>query len=172
TIILRTGLTMGLVIGSLLSFFGITWLISGGNPLILLDIGIGKGEIMMLVAASAYALYGVVTTKWKMAAHISTWQSLYWQVIFGVLILIPLFVFFATDRAITADNIGLVLFAGIPASILAPFLWLQGVAKLGASKTSLFMNLTPLFTALISIVFLHECLEMYHLIGGSVSLIG
>ena len=172
TIILRTGLTAGLVIGSLLSFFGITWLISGGNPLVLLEVGIGKGEIMMLIAASAYALYGVVTIKWKIPTLISTWQSLYWQVIFGVLILIPLFVFFATDRAITADNIGLVLFAGIPASILAPFLWLQGVARLGASKTSLFMNLTPIFTAAISIIFLHESLEMYHLIGGSVSLVG
>ena len=172
TIILRTGLTVGLVIGSLLSFFGITWLISGGNPLILLDVGIGKGEVMMLVAASAYALYGVVTIKWKIPARISTWQSLYWQIIFGVIILIPLFLFFATDRAITSENIGLVLFAGIPASILAPFLWLQGVARLGASKTSLFMNLTPIFTAAISIIFLHESLEMYHLIGGSVSLVG
>ena len=169
TIILRTGITPGLIIGSLLSFFGITWLISGGTPSILLDVGIGKGELMMLVAASAYALYGVLTMKWRI--KLSTWQSLYWQVIFGVIILIPLFMF-AGNRAITIENVGLILFAGIPASIIAPFLWIRGVAILGANKTSLFMNLTPLFTALISVVVLRESLEMYHFIGGGISLLG
>ncbi|MBS7824304.1 EamA family transporter [Wohlfahrtiimonas chitiniclastica] len=170
-LILRTPLTVGLLVGSGLSFFGITWLISGGNPAILLDIGIGKGELMMLIAASAYALYGVLTMKWKIQAQVSTWQSLYWQVIFGVLILVPLFVM--TDNvAITRENVNLILFAGIPASIIAPFLWLQGVARLGASKTSLFMNLSPLFTAIISILFLHESLEPYHIIGGAICLIG
>lgn len=168
-LIMRATPTIGLIIGGALSFFGITWLISGGHPAILLDIGIGKGELMMLIAASAYALYGVLTMKWK--PDISTWQSLYWQVIFGVLILTPLFLI-TEDIAITRNNVGLILFAGIPASIIAPFLWLQGVARLGASKTSLFMNLSPIFTAIISIIFLHESLQWYHIVGGSISLVG
>lgn len=172
TIILKTGLTKGLVVGSLLSFVGVIWLISAGDPLILLDIGIGKGEVMMFIAASAYALYGVVTIKWKIPTLISTWQSLYWQVLFGVMMLIPLFLFFATDRAITTNNIGLILFAAIPASVLAPFFWLKGVALLGASKTALFMNLMPVITALFSTMLLHETLEIYHFVGGSVALAG
>lgn len=168
-IILRTPLTIGLVVGSILSFSGITWLISGGNPLSIIENGIGKGELMMIIASSAYALYGVLTMKWRI--KLSTWQSLYWQIIFGVIILIPLFIM-TQDVAITRNNISLILFAGIPASIIAPFLWIQGVARLGASKTSLFMNLSPVFTAFISIIFLHESLESYHIIGGAVSLLG
>lgn len=168
-IILKTPITRGLVIGSILSFFGIAWLISSGNPAVLLEVGVGKGELMMFVAALAYALYGVLTMKWKIP--LSNWQALYWQVIFGVIILIPLFMF-ATNRAITLENVGLILFAGIPASVIAPFLWLQGVARLGANKTSLFMNLSPLFTALISVLVLHESLETYHFVGGSLSLVG
>lgn len=123
----------------------------------------------MLVAALAYALYGVLTMKWKI--QLSTWQSLYWQIIFGVIILIPVFML-ATNRAITTENVGLILFAGIPASIIAPFLWIRGVGILGANKTSLFMNLSPLFTALISVLVLHESLESYHFIGGGLSLVG
>lgn len=168
-IILRSPLTIGLVVGSTLSFSGITWLISGGNPSMILENGIGKGELMMIIASSAYALYGVLTMKWKLPVTI--WQSLYWQIVFGVLILVPLFIM-AKDIAITKENINLILFAGIPASIVAPFLWLQGVARLGASKTSLFMNLSPVFTAMISIMFLHESLENYHIIGGGISLLG
>jgi drug/metabolite transporter (DMT)-like permease len=168
-IILRSPLTVGLIVGSILSFSGITWLISAGNPAVILESGIGKGELMMIVAASAYALYGVLTMKWKI--QVSIWQSLYWQVISGVIILIPLFMI-TKDATITSNNVGLILFAGIPASIIAPFLWLQGVARLGASKTSLFMNLSPLFTAIISILFLNESLETYHIVGGIVSLTG
>lgn len=168
-IILKTPITRGLVIGSVLSFFGIAWLISSGNPAVLLEVGVGKGELMMFVAALAYALYGVLTMKWKIP--LSNWQALYWQVIFGVIILIPLFML-ATNRAITLENVGLILFAGIPASVIAPFLWLQGVARLGANKTSLFMNLSPLFTALISVLVLHESLETYHFVGGGLSLVG
>lgn len=168
-IILKTPITKGLVIGSALSFFGIAWLISSGSPSVLLEVGVGKGELMMFIAALAYALYGVLTMKWRIP--LSSWQALYWQVIFGVIILIPLFMF-ATNRAITLENVGLILFAGIPASVIAPFLWLQGVARLGANKTSLFMNLSPLFTALISVIVLHESLETYHFVGGGMSLLG
>ena len=113
-IILKTPVTPGLIIGSILSFIGIIWLISSGSPQVLLEVGVGKGGMMMLVAALAYALYGVLTMKWKI--QLSTWQSLYWQIIFGVIILIPVFML-ATNRAITTENVGLILFAGIPASI-------------------------------------------------------
>ena len=78
-----------------------------------------------------------------------------------------------TDNvSLNAQNIPLVLFAGIPASIIAPFLWIQGVVRLGANKASIFMNLTPVFTAIIAVSFLHEQLHSYHLIGGGIALLG
>jgi len=73
---------------------------------------------------------------------------------------------------LNAQNIPLVLFAGIPASIIAPFLWIKGMHHLGANKTSIFMNLAPIFTAIIAVLFLHEQLHSYHLIGGGVTLLG
>lgn len=168
-VILRTPLTVGLIVGGILSFSGIAWLVSEGNPKMLLEHGIGTGELIMMIASISYALYGVLVMKWKI--QVSVWQSLYWQIFFGVLILLPIFLF-TKDVAITQKNIGLIIFAGIPASIIAPSLWLMGVARLGASKASLFMNLSPIFTAIISIMFLHESLESYHIWGGMVSLIG
>lgn len=44
--------------------------------------------------------------------------------------------------------------------------------KLGASKAALFMNITPIITAAIAIIFLHEPIHSYHLLGGGLSLIG
>lgn len=167
--ILKTPPTVGTVLGGVLSFGGIIWLISGGQPARLLAIGVGKGELMMLTAAIAYALYGVLTKHW--AITLPNWQSLYMQAFFGALLLLPDFLM-ASDVTLNTNNIPLVLFAGIPASIIAPYVWIQGVIKLGASKAALFMNLSPVLTAIIAIIFLREPLHSYHIIGGGISLIG
>lgn len=167
--ILRVAPTLGILLGSLLSFGGLIWLVSQGNPAQLLTHGMGTGELMMLAASTAYALYGVLTRRW--ALTLPGWQSLYMQIFFGVLLLTPGFLH-APDVSLNAGNIPLVLFAGIPASIIAPFLWIQGVLRIGASTTSIFMNLVPIFTAVIAVLFLHETLHSYHFIGGGITLLG
>lgn len=166
---LRVAPTVGITLGTVLSLFGLVWLVSKGNPTSLLQHGLGIGEMMMFIAAASYALYGVLTKRW--AIPLPNWQSLYVQIGFGVLLLLPNFMM-TDDVQLTADNISLVLFAGIPASIIAPYLWIQGVVRIGANMTSIFMNLAPVFTAIIAIVVLHEEMYSYHLIGGGIVLGG
>lgn len=168
-LLLRLAPTVGILLGSLLSFCGLVWLVSQGNPAQLLSHGLGKGELMMFAASGSYALYGVLTKRW--ALPLPNWQSLWVQIFFGVLLLTPGFLL-APDVSLNAHNIPLVLFAGIPASVIAPFLWIQGVARLGASTTSIFMNLVPIFTAIIAVLFLHEQLHAYHYIGGGITIAG
>ncbi|MFV8983254.1 DMT family transporter [Serratia fonticola] len=167
--VLRVAPTVGIALGSILSLGGLVWLVSAGQPGLLLQHGIGKGELMMFAASASYALYGVLTKRW--AIPLPNWQSLYVQIVFGVALLLPNFLM-AHDVQLTSQNIPLVLFAGIPASIAAPFLWIQGVMRLGANKASIFMNLAPVFTAIIAVLFLHEQLHSYHLIGGGIALLG
>lgn len=167
--ILRLAPTVGILLGSVLSFGGLVWLVSQGNPAQLLTHGMGKGELMMFAASTSYALYGVLTKRW--AIPLPNWQSLWMQILFGVLLLTPGFLM-APDISLNTHNIPLVLFAAIPASIIAPFVWIQGVMRLGASTASIFMNLAPIFTAVIAVGFLHESLHAYHFIGGGVTLLG
>lgn len=168
-VVLRLAPTLGIVLGAVLSLSGLIWLVSQGNPQQLLTHGLGKGELMMFAASTSYALYGVLTKRW--AIPLPNWQSLYVQIVFGVILLTPGF-FLAQDISLNAHNIPLVLFAGIPASIIAPFLWIQGVIRMGANTATIFMNLTPIFTAVIAVAFLHEALHSYHFIGGGIALFG
>lgn len=161
--------TQGLLLGSLLSFCGLVWLVSEGNPTQLLSHGPGKGEMMMFAASASYALYGVLTKRW--AIPLPGWQSLWVQIAFGVMLLTPNFLM-APDVSLNTHNIPLVLFAAIPASVIAPFLWIQGVMRMGASTASIFMNLVPIFTAIIAVSFLQESLQSYHFIGGGITLAG
>lgn len=167
--VLRVIPTVGIVAGSTLSLLGLIWLVSQGEPASLLSHGVGQGEIMMLIASAAYALYGVLTKRWSIP--LSSWDSLYVQIFFGIILLMPNFIL-ADDISLNSHNIGLVIFAGIAASIIAPALWIQGVMRLGANTTSIFMNLAPVFTAIIAIFALGEELKSYHLIGGGVVLLG
>ncbi len=167
--VLRVIPTVGIAFGTVLSLFGLVWLVSTGDPLSLLQHGLSRGELMMFLASVSYALYGVLTKHWSIP--LPNWQSLYVQIAFAVLLLLPNFLL-TKDIQLNANNIPLVLFAGIPASILAPYLWIQGVIKLGANTTSIFMNLAPVFTAIIAILALHEKMHSYHLIGGGITLLG
>ena len=167
--VLRVIPTVGIVLGSILSLCGLVWLVSQGSPSALFSQGLGQGEAMMLVASAAYARYCVLTKRWSI--QLSSWDSLYVQVFFGVIMLFPNFLL-AEDVSLNSQNIGLVVFAGIAASIIAPALWIQGVMRLGANTTSIFMNLAPVFTAIIAIFALGEELKSYHLIGGGVVLLG
>lgn len=167
--LLRVIPTIGIFIGTLLSLCGLIWLVTQGNPITLFSQGLGRGELLMLIASAAYALYGVLTKRWSI--QLSSWDSLYVQIFFGVILLLPNFLM-TDDVSLNSHNIGLVAFAGIGASIIAPAMWIQGVMRLGANKTSIFMNLTPVFTAIIAVFLLGEELKGYHLLGGGIVLLG
>lgn len=167
--LLRIVPTAGIIAGSLLSLLGLIWLLSNGNPAQLLHQRIGKGEVMMFIAALSYALYGVLTRRWNI--QLSDWHRLYVQIACGVMLLLPDFLL-SGNLTITGQNLPLILFAGIPASILAPFLWIQGLLRVGVNTSAMLMNLSPVFTAIIAVLFLHEQLHSYHIIGGSITLLG
>ncbi len=161
--------TLGTVAGGLLSLTGLILLIGKGEPALLLAHGIGYGDGLMLLATLAYAGYGVLLRKWPMP--IPTWQMLYVQIWIAVLLLLPGF-WLAPASPITAANLPLVLYAGIAASIVSAFLWMEGVGNLGAARATMYMNLMPLFTALIAVLLLSETLHGYHLLGGGIALAG
>ncbi|MGL5948711.1 MAG: DMT family transporter [Aeromonas sp.] len=161
--------TKGAVSGGALSLLGLLILLGQGNPLGLLTHGINIGSFYMLLAASSYALYGVLLKRWQLG--LSTWQLLYAQVLFSVLLLTPYF-FFVDGHLIDRRALWLVLYAGVPTSVLSPWLWMQAIQLLGANRTSIFMNLLPLMTALLAVGLLGETLTPYHLLGGGLTLIG
>jgi drug/metabolite transporter (DMT)-like permease len=124
---------------------------------------------MMLIATLAYAIYSTLLKKWQL--RLPPLVLLYLQVLVAVVVLFPLFAV-SPKTGPTLQNIPLVLYACLLASMLAPLAWMQAVVHLGPSRTTLFFNLLPLITALIAAVVLHEQLAMYHLVGGVLTLGG
>ena len=73
---------------------------------------------------------------------------------------------------VDGHNVWLILYAGIPASIITTFLWMRAIRQIGASQASIFINLMPVFSALIAMALLGERIAAYHLAGGALVLAG
>ncbi|MGL4508086.1 MAG: DMT family transporter, partial [Aeromonas sobria] len=131
--------------------------------------GIHIGSVYMLLSAGTYALYSVLLKKWDLG--LDNWSLLYGQVLCSVVILTPFFLL-VDGQLPEGRALWLIFYAGIPASALCPWLWMQGISLLGANRTAIFMNLLPVLTAGLAITLLGERLTSYHLIGGGLTLLG
>ncbi|GBR04261.1 multidrug DMT transporter [Gluconacetobacter liquefaciens] len=162
-------LTVARIMGGLISIAGLLYLTSRGHLSNLVTGGLHIGDAIMLIAVIANALYGVLVKRW--AIPLPIWQSLFWQILAATIILIPLWLM-GPVSPITASNLPLILFAAIPASLLAPLFWVIGITRLGAARTALTINVLPVVVALLAWMFLQERLQGYHYIGGGIALLG
>jgi drug/metabolite transporter (DMT)-like permease len=155
--------------GAVLSLMGVVVLATQGSPAALAHGFVHVGDALMLVAVASNAVYGVLVRRW--ALPLSTWEQLYVQIGFGVLLLLP-FWWVAPASPITLRNLPLVLYAGTAASIGAPYCWMSGIKRLGPARASLFMNLLPVFVAVAAWAVLGEQLHGYHAAGAALVLAG
>src|SRR5471030_3108249 len=154
--LLSQRLTAGALVGAFVSFTGVLVVVSAGS-------------LIMLIATFAYATYSTMLKKWSL--RIPPLQLLYLQILVAIIVLFPLYLL-SPKMGLSTGSIPLILYACIPTSMLAPFLWMKAIARLGPSRTTLFFNLMPIFTALIASVLLGEKLAVYHLMGGALILGG
>ncbi len=168
-LILREAPSLGGTVGGLVALFGVLVLLGRGDPLSLLELEVALGDLLMVVAATCYALYGVMLKRWPL--DLPPWVLLYAQVVFAVLFLLPPYLM-GPMTPVDAQNVWLILYAGIPASIITTFLWMRAIRQIGASQASIFINLMPLFSALIAMAYLGERIALFHLVGGVLVLAG
>lgn len=157
------------VVGSLLSFLGLIYVMAQGDLLSLIQSGGHLGDAMMVLAVFFYAFYSVFLKKWKL--QIPLMISLYVQIFFALLYHLPFVLWLGLD-AIDQQNVASVLYAGIFPSLIAPLVWMLAVQMIGPNRTSIFMNLMPVFTAIIANIWLAEAWTVYHSIGGVIILLG
>lgn len=157
------------VIGGILSFLGLLYVMSQGNLQSLMHLAGHWGDLLMILAVFLYAFYGVFLKKWQIKIPLLT--SLYVQIAFALLFHLP-FVFVLGLDVINSQNVGSVLYAGVFPSIVAPLVWMMAVQYIGPNRTSIFMNVMPIATALIAYFWLNEAWTIYHTIGGVIILLG
>ena len=164
---LREPLGWRTLVGMAVSFTGVAFLLGRGDPLSLLGLELQVGDAWGLLAILVWSVYSLMLRfKPQEIDHLVLLLVIVW---IGVVILAPLYLWDTTTRPPfepTWLTLSLIIYVGIAASILAHLAWNAGVVVVGAVHGGLYINLVPLFVAIMAIALLGESLFTYHLIGG------
>jgi drug/metabolite transporter (DMT)-like permease len=161
------------LLGLFLSIVGIGSIISNGNIQKIISLSFNKGDLWMLVCVFTWALYSTLLKKNKF--KFSQFTLIQLMVSVGVLFLIPQFFY---EKSIGLEvNFNkaffLILFYVVvfPA-IAAYYFWQKGIEIIGPNRASMFIQLMPLFSAVMAIIIFNEKFELYHFAGATFIVLG
>jgi drug/metabolite transporter (DMT)-like permease len=143
-------------------FSAVVW----GDPRRLFNEGVNTGDLWVLGCVLSWVAYTLLgrTISGKMAAGAATAYSTW----FGTALLAVV----AFGQPVEAQTWSWMswmsaAFLGLGGTTIAFLLFLKGLAQIGASRTSIFINLVPVFGVLFSSLLLGESLGGATLLGGA-----
>ena len=154
------------VAGMLLSCAGVLLIIGHGDPARIAQLRFARGDLLAFAAMGGFALYSLWLR--DLPAGVDRIGVLGAQLGVAAVGLLP---FAAWEWAHGAHAhaglaaLGAVLYVALGASLLAPLLYMAGVARVGAARAGLFLHLIPVFGALLAAGLLGEALHAYHALG-------
>jgi len=164
SVVLKTSLKTNHLIGILISFTGVLYLILRGNISDFQDINFNYGDGLILIANIFFALHHIWVKKYASDTESTSFTFL--GVLFA-LIGILLFLPFIELQDIASHSTQFwfsISGLGILGTGIVFYFWNYGVLKSGADQAGVFMNMVPFFAALFA-VFFNEQLYSYHAIS-------
>ncbi|MCC2955624.1 DMT family transporter [Massilia sp. IC2-477] len=159
------------IVGAVLSILGVLVVLCRGDIHGLLQLRLVTGDLYMILATIAWSFYSWMLMQQKDVPGLrADWAAfLLAQVGYGVLWSAALA---GGEWALREVHIAwswplaaALLYVAIGPAILAMRCWGAGVQRAGPSIGAFFINLTPLFTALLSSAFLGEAPHLYHVLA-------
>lgn len=171
------------VISALLSLAGVAMVLGRGSLDVLLQVHFNRGDLWMLLAAASWAVYSWMLVRpsadmqgaqrptvqdspdspprpWNWAEYLLV-QTLYGMLWASAAAGIESTV--STQPVHWSPGVVAALFYIVAGpSVVAYWFWGRGVAQAGPTVASFFVNLTPLFAALLSAALLGEVPHWYH----------
>lgn len=151
--------------GVMICILGAVLIVLRGELATLLSMSFVQGDLLMIIAVSAYGLYSVLLRRRPPIHPLSLLAATFFL---GAAGLLPpyLLELAAAGRFHLTGTVALsILYVALFPSIVAYFCWNKGVDLLGPNRAGLFINLIPAFASLLSVFFLGESIEPFH-VGG------
>jgi drug/metabolite transporter (DMT)-like permease len=170
---LRERFCLGQLAGFALCLAGLLTIIAKGSPSVLLNREYNPGDLLLLGCAVSWALYSVGGK--LVMQRISPLASTTYAVGFGALFLTVAAVPFGSREMVMGMSVSVVwglLFLALFASGVAYVFWFSGVNKVGAGRSSVFVNFVPFWAAVAGVAMLGEHLALFHLVGAALTVGG
>ncbi len=153
------------IAGVLITSVGVVVVATQGAPLSILEIGLNRGDVAMLAACVLYAFYTVALRDrpnmpgaafFTLLALIAALTSI------PPLVIESMLLGFALP---TWQGWLVVLYVAIFPSCLAQLCYLRGVDLIGPGRAGVFVNLVPVFAAIMAVLLIDESFALYHAVA-------
>jgi drug/metabolite transporter (DMT)-like permease len=172
-LILRDVINQWQGLGIALSMTGIAIVVSRGNLAALGSLDFQLGDLFMLLAIVAWALYMVLFK--RAGLKISPWTLLLVLCGGGTIWLIPAYALEIASGATTLFSlltIASLIYVALFSTIIAWACWNSGTLRIGPNRAASFMSLHPVFGSALATIVLGEVLQGFHVAGTIPVLIG
>jgi drug/metabolite transporter (DMT)-like permease len=159
--------------GIALSLAGVATIILQGDLARIRTLSFNRGDLLVLLAAVAWALYSVALRRYPQG--LNPFLFLYSIAIAGLIFLIPFYAAeIASGKTMTANpaTVLSIAYVGIFASVVAFSTWNSGLRQVGAHLGGQFVHLMPAFSTILAVIFLGERLQLFHIVGIALILVG
>lgn len=149
---------------------GLLYLISRGDWATLAGLAFQRGDLIMLLAVLAWALYTLLLRRWAGYLTLPPLVLLGTLMLLGVPLILPFYLLELSHVGgfePSAGNLAAIAYTAVFASLVAYLGWNHGVKIVGAGRAAMAMYLMPVFTALLGWLLLGEALQTFHWIGGA-----
>ena len=162
----RETLTRVQILGLISGTLGVVVMVSHADWLILSSLQFNRGDILVLLAMLSFAFYAINLR--KIPGTLNSSLSLYLIIVSGCFLLLPFYL--AETVLIRSVPINITAVSSITTlaligSLFGMLVWNKGNRIIGPARAGMFINLVPLFTAILAIIFLNEKLYLYHFVG-------
>ena len=154
--------------GLLLALLGVGVVITRGSITVIRSLSFNHGDLLMLGAPLAWALYTILGK--KVLRYFPPLVATAYASLFGTLLLLPAA---ALEGSLLTGVYRLTVYGwmsvlqlALLGTVVGFVWWYDGVAELGAARASVFVNLVPVFGVLLSALILSEKLNVSQLAGG------
>jgi len=165
-VIYRTRLHWLQMIGYSVTLIGVLVVASQGQFDQLVGLDINRGDLIMLFAVLAYSTYSAALRS-KPDLH---WLS-FLAILFvtAALVAVPMVIYEVMTATIiwptSTTGIAVVLYTAIFPSILGQALFIRAIELIGGNAAGMFVNLVPIFGAILAVLLLGEAFRSYHAIA-------
>ncbi len=156
------------ILGLILSIIGIGSIISNGEIQRITSLNFNKGDVWMLVCVLTWALYSTLLKKHKF--KLTQFTLIQLMVSVGILFLIPQYFY---EKSIGLEvNFNkaffiILFYVVVFPAIAAYYCWQKGIEIIGPNRATMFIQLMPLFSAVLAIIIFDEIFQIYHFAGAA-----
>ncbi|MFC3345378.1 DMT family transporter [Paenibacillus abyssi] len=150
-LLLKDRITYRQAAGIAISFFGVLFVITGGEFSKLH--AVSSGDLLVFAGNACWAAYGVLGR--KLLPNSTPLATSAMTMLIGAICFLPFLRFSSGETEMAgsaAPAWGAVVFMAVFGTVLAYLWWNQGIAAIGANRTAIFFNLVPVTTMLIAVL--------------------